>query len=97
MQGRCAHSCRRSAFRRSARPDPACIPFEHAAILDPAANAYRAVVQKGGLLPGEMIAVFGVGALGLFSIQIARIAGAAEIIAVGLEYGKSREEKGLRW
>src|SRR5271157_6459352 len=32
-----------------------------------------------------MIAVFGVGALGLFSIQNARIAGAAEIIAVGLE------------
>jgi threonine dehydrogenase-like Zn-dependent dehydrogenase len=63
---------------------PAGVPFEHAAILDPAANAYRAVVQEGGLLPGEAVAVFGVGALGLFSIQIARIAGASEIIAIGL-------------
>jgi threonine dehydrogenase-like Zn-dependent dehydrogenase len=71
---------------------PPDVPFEHAAILDPAANAYRAVVQEGGLLPGETVAVFGVGALGLFSIQIARIAGASEIIAVGLSPDSKRFE-----
>jgi threonine dehydrogenase-like Zn-dependent dehydrogenase len=69
---------------------PKDIPFEHAAILDPAANAYRAVVQEGGLLPGEDVAVFGVGALGLFSVQLARIAGAAQIIAVGLSADAGR-------
>ncbi len=63
---------------------PPEVPFEHAAILDPAANAYRAVVEEGGLLPGEVAVVFGVGTLGLFSIQVARIAGAAEVVAVGL-------------
>jgi threonine dehydrogenase-like Zn-dependent dehydrogenase len=63
---------------------PPSVPFAHAAILDPAANAYRAVVQEGGVLPGENVAVFGVGALGLFSVQIARIAGAAQIFAIGL-------------
>ncbi len=71
---------------------PGSVAFEHAALLDPAANAYRAVVQEGGLLPGEMVAVFGVGALGQFSIQVARIAGAAEIIAIGLSADTKRFE-----
>ena len=71
---------------------PAGVSFEHAAVLDPAANAYRAVIQEGGLLPGEMVAVFGVGALGLFSIQMARIAGASEIIAIGLSADARRFE-----
>jgi threonine dehydrogenase-like Zn-dependent dehydrogenase len=69
---------------------PAEMPIEHAAIIDPAANCYRAVVEEGRLLPGEDIAVFGVGALGLFSLQIARIAGAARVIAVGLSEDEER-------
>jgi threonine dehydrogenase-like Zn-dependent dehydrogenase len=71
---------------------PEGVPFEHAAILDPAANAYRAVVQEGGILPGEIVAVFGVGALGLFSIQMAAIAGASEVIAIGLSADSKRFE-----
>jgi threonine dehydrogenase-like Zn-dependent dehydrogenase len=71
---------------------PDGVPFEHAALLDPAANAYRAVVQEGGLLPGEMVAVFGVGALGQFSIQMAHIAGASEIVAIGLSPDTQRFE-----
>jgi threonine dehydrogenase-like Zn-dependent dehydrogenase len=71
---------------------PEGISFDHAALLDPAANAYRAVVQEGKLLPGEMIGVFGVGALGQFSIQMARIAGASEIIAIGLSPDAQRFE-----
>ena len=69
---------------------PSGVPFEHAALLDPAANAYRAVVQEGRLLPGEVVAVFGVGALGQFSIQMARIAGASEIVAIGLSADSGR-------
>lgn len=69
---------------------PEEIPFAHAAILDPPANAYRAVVQEGRVMPGENVAVLGVGALGLFSIQIARIAGAAQIFAVGLSADTER-------
>jgi threonine dehydrogenase-like Zn-dependent dehydrogenase len=71
-------------------PVPPGMPIEHAAALDPVANSYRAVVQEGRLLPGEDIVVFGVGALGLFSIQIARIAGAANVIAVGLSADTER-------
>jgi threonine dehydrogenase-like Zn-dependent dehydrogenase len=69
---------------------PAGMPFAHAAILDPVANAYRAVVQEGRLLPGDRVAVYGVGAIGLFAIQLARIAGASDIFAVGLAADEAR-------
>ena len=63
---------------------PDCMSFEEAAILDPACNGYMAVVQEAKVMPGDFVAVFGVGALGLFSIQAARAAGAAKIIAIAL-------------
>ncbi len=69
---------------------PETMSFAHASILDPVANAYRAVVQEGGVMPGDRVAVYGVGAIGLFAIQVARIAGAAEIFAVGLSADEAR-------
>ena len=44
---------------------PDCMSFEEAAILDPACNGYMAVVQEAKVMPGDFVAVFGVGALGL--------------------------------
>lgn len=69
---------------------PDGISFEEAAILDPICNAYKAIVQESRIMPGEDIVVFGVGPLGLFSIQIARVMGCANIIAVGLEADEER-------
>lgn len=69
---------------------PAAMPLEHAALLDPVANAYRAVVQEGRLMPGERVAVFGVGAIGQFAVHHCRIAGAAEIFAVGMADDEAR-------
>lgn len=69
---------------------PDSISFEEAAILDPCCNAYKAVVQESTFLPGEDLAVFGVGPLGLFSIQVGRVAGATNIIAIGLARDKER-------
>ena len=63
---------------------PDCMSYEEAAIMDPARNGYMAVVQEAKVMPGDFVAVFGVGTLGLFSIQAARAAGAAKIIAVAL-------------
>jgi threonine dehydrogenase-like Zn-dependent dehydrogenase len=71
---------------------PECMSFEEAAIMDPVCNSYRAVVQDGGILPGEFVAVYGMGPIGLFAIQAARVAGAAKIIAIGLEGDKGRAE-----
>ncbi|MDF2713233.1 MAG: alcohol dehydrogenase [Paenibacillus sp.] len=71
---------------------PDSVSFEEAAILDPACNAYKAVVQESRLLPGDDVVVYGVGALGLCSIQIARLAGAANIIAVASSRNQARFE-----
>jgi threonine dehydrogenase-like Zn-dependent dehydrogenase len=69
---------------------PDNLSFEEAAILDPCCNAYMAVAQESAFLPGDDIAVFGVGPLGLFSIQAARVSGAANIIAIGLSQDEER-------
>jgi 2-desacetyl-2-hydroxyethyl bacteriochlorophyllide A dehydrogenase len=74
---------------------PDSISFEEAAILDPFCNAYKAVVQESNLLPGGDIAVFGVGPLGLCSVQMARIAGAARIIVVARSSSKGRLQTAL--
>lgn len=68
---------------------PDTISTEYAPLLEPAANAYMAVVQEGRLMPGENVVVFGAGALGLYSAQIAAIAGAANVIVVGMESDKA--------
>jgi threonine dehydrogenase-like Zn-dependent dehydrogenase len=64
---------------------PHNIEYEEAAVLDPISNAYKAVAQRSKLLPGQDVVIFGTGPLGLFSLQIARIMGAVNIVMVGLE------------
>ncbi len=64
---------------------PDNVSYEEAAILDPLCNAYKALAQRSSFLPGENILIFGAGPLGLFSLQIARLMGAVNIILVGLE------------
>lgn len=77
-------------FPNSLMKIPEELSFEEAAILDPCCNAYMAVVQESRFMPGDFGVVFGVGALGQFSIQALRAAGAAKIIAVGLAADKER-------
>lgn len=72
---------------------PENLSFEEATLMDPAANGYNAVVQQGNLKSGEIVVVFGVGALGLMSIAQASIAGASKIIAVGMKADRKRREK----
>lgn len=62
---------------------PASIPWEQGAILaDAVGTPFHAVIVRGGLRAGERVAIFGVGGLGTHAVQIARLAGAGEIIAV---------------
>lgn len=79
-----------AVFPNSLMRIPEGMSFEEAAILDPACNAYMAVSQEAKLMPGEFMAVFGVGALGQFCIQAGRAAGAAKIIAIGLSADAAR-------
>ncbi len=75
---------------------PDNISYEEAAIFDPCCNSYKAVVQESRFLPGEDIAVFGVGPLGLFAIQVAKVAGAANIISIGLSKDEQRFKTAIK-
>jgi len=62
---------------------PDAVPWEQAAIVpDAVATPYRALVTRGGLQPGETVAVFGAGGLGIHALLIARLVGASRIVAV---------------
>lgn len=63
---------------------PEGISYEEAAVMDPICNAYKAIAQRSSLLPGENVVIFGTGPLGLFSVQIAKLMGALNIVVVGL-------------
>jgi propanol-preferring alcohol dehydrogenase len=73
----------RSVF---ALPDE--VPFEHGAVLMcSSATAFHAL-RKARLQPGERVAVFGSGGLGMSAVQLARAMGAEEVFAVDLVPGK---------
>ena len=64
-------------------PVPDGVPLEQAAIIsDAVATPYHALVERGALRAGESVAVFGCGGLGAHAVQLARLAGAATVIAV---------------
>lgn len=69
------------------------ISYEHAALMDPICNAYKAVAQESGLLPGEDLLVFGPGPIGLLASQIGHVMGAKNIILVGLDVDKKTRSK----
>lgn len=54
---------------------------DHTAMAEPLAVAVRAV-RRGRLAPGESVAIFGGGTIGLFCLQVARAAGAGEVFVV---------------
>ncbi|MFG2476902.1 Zn-dependent alcohol dehydrogenase [Streptomyces fagopyri] len=70
-------------------PAPDGIPLTDAALLGCAVlTGYGAVHHSAGVRPGESVAVFGVGGVGLAAIQAARIAGASKIVAVDVSAEK---------
>ena len=70
-------------------PLPEGVPLTDAALLGCAVlTGYGAVHHAAGVRPGETVAVYGVGGVGLAVLQSARIAGAGQIIAVDVAAGK---------
>lgn len=62
---------------------PDNVPFTVGAIItDAVATPFYALSERVALKAGETIAVFGVGGLGLHGVQLARLLGARQIIAV---------------
>ncbi len=71
-------------------PVPADLPLEEAALLaDGVTTAYHAVRRRGEVGPGDTVAVFGCGGVGLAAVQIAAAAG-ARVVAVDLDERRLR-------
>jgi len=73
---------------RNAVPLPDEIPFEHGAILMCSSATSFHALRKTRLRPGETMAIFGVGGLGMSAIQLARAMGALEVYAVDINEEK---------
>ena len=64
------------------------IPFEHGAIMMCSSATSLHALNKARMKPGESIAIFGAGGLGLSAIQLAKALGASEIFAVDIQPNK---------
>lgn len=63
-----------------ADPLPPGLSPEAVVCLDPLVMAFA--IRDGGIKLGDRVAVFGLGAIGLFAVQLARLAGASVVIAL---------------
>ena len=64
-------------------PVPDSIPIEQAAILaDAVSTPYAAITERANVRPGESIGIWGVGGLGIHAVKVARMIGAAPIVAL---------------
>lgn len=73
---------------------PDSVSFHEGAIIEPSANAYKAVNQEAELLAGDTVAIFGPGPIGLFSLQMSKIGGASSVALFGIYGDDKRLEKG---
>ena len=75
---------------RSAFLLPDEIPFDQGAVLMCSAATSLHALNKARLKPGETVAIFGTGGLGVSALQLARILGAAAVFAVDVNPHKLR-------
>jgi 2-desacetyl-2-hydroxyethyl bacteriochlorophyllide A dehydrogenase len=69
---------------RSAFSLPDEIPFEQGAVMMCSSATSFHALRKGRVQPGETVAVFGVGGLGMSAVQLARAFGALDVYAVDI-------------
>ena len=67
---------------------PEQIPFDQGAIMMCSSATSFHAIQKARLQPGETIAIFGIGGLGMSAVQIARALDAASVFAVDINPSK---------
>jgi propanol-preferring alcohol dehydrogenase len=73
---------------RNAVPLPDAVSFEHGAVLMCSASTSFHALRKARLEPGETVAVFGAGGLGMSALQLARALGALDVFAVDIDEAK---------
>lgn len=67
---------------------PAPIPFEHGALLMCSSATSLHALKKARLQPGDSVAIYGAGGLGMSAIQLAIAHGARQVFAVDVRVGK---------
>lgn len=75
---------------------PANVSYEAAAMTEPICVAYNAVIEKSRIRPGDTVVVIGPGPVGLFALQVARLAGAGTLIVTGTPRDRKRLEVATR-
>jgi len=75
---------------------PANLDGRVAALTEPCAVAYNAVCVKADPAPGECVAIFGPGPIGLLCGMMARLCGAGHIVVIGLSSDANRLETAAR-
>src|SRR5256885_5025719 len=73
--------------------DPA-IPADYASVLDPLGNAVHTVLA--GEVAAKTVAIVGCGAIGLFSIAVARAVGAAQVFALEVNEHRRKLAKAMK-
>jgi propanol-preferring alcohol dehydrogenase len=73
---------------RNAVPLAEAVSFEHGAALMCSSSTSFHALRKGRLKPGETVAVFGAGGLGMSAIQLARAFGALQVLAVDINQSR---------
>lgn len=67
---------------------PDSVSFEHGAVMMCSSATALHALRKGRIEPGESVAVFGVGGLGMSAVQLARALGAGDVYAVDITPSK---------
>ncbi len=70
---------------RNAFPFPDSIPFSQAALITDAVATPFHALRRAAIQTGESILIIGIGGLGIHAVQIAKIMGAGQVIAMDLD------------
>ncbi len=75
---------------------PEGVSLKAAAMTEPICVAYNAVAEKSRIKPGDVVVIIGPGPVGLFSLQVARLSGAGQVIVTGTRRDAARLELAAR-
>jgi alcohol dehydrogenase/L-iditol 2-dehydrogenase len=71
---------------------PDGVTLEEAALTEPAAVAFNAIVERSRPRPGDLAVVLGPGPIGLMALQVVRLFSPAQVVMVGLARDEARLE-----
>ena len=74
---------------------PDSVSLEHAAVMMCSSSTSLHAIKKTRFKPGENIAIFGLGGLGISALQLAKVFGGVEIFAIDIDSKKLKTAKEL--